>query len=150
MTDIVELLRAECPHDVSGCCREYGCVHQLAADEIERLRAALASKSAPAIDASAGCVEPVAWLRWEWNRTGLKYLVFEKPETLSLSETARGVVYDPLYAAPQQQRQPLTLERICELQADCTYWSEAEQRLRLNAVEFARAVEAAHGIKETK
>lgn len=42
--------------------------------------------------------EPVAWIRWEWNRSGGKSLEFFKPDELSLSDQARGVVYDPLYA----------------------------------------------------
>lgn len=49
---------------------------------------------------------PVAWIRWEWNRTGSKSLVFDRPAKLSLSEEARGVVYDPLYAAPSAQAEP--------------------------------------------
>ncbi len=54
----------------------------------ERLRRVQAEKSRG---------KPAAWVRWEWNRSGAKSLVFEKPDQLSLSEEARGVVYDPLY-----------------------------------------------------
>jgi hypothetical protein len=108
------------------------------------------SKSAPGIDASAGCVEPVAWrarIGSQWFHGGDKLALVN---ALSVMTDGEIEAVEPLFAAAPQQRQPLTLERICELQADCMYWSEAEQRLRLNAVEFARAVEAAHGIKETK
>lgn len=79
--------------------------------EIHRLRAALKGpdgyetwqEAATAerirrVKAEKALGEPVAWVRWEWNRTGAKSLVFEKPDQLSLSEEARGVVYDPLYS----------------------------------------------------
>jgi hypothetical protein len=49
---------------------------------------------------AALAADPAAWVRWEWNRTGSKSLVFEKPAELSLSEEARGVVYDPLISKP--------------------------------------------------
>ena len=79
--------------------------------EIHRLRAALQGPDGYAtwqeaataervrrVRAEKARGEPVAWVRWEWNRTGAKSLVFEKPDQLSLSEEARGVVYDPLYS----------------------------------------------------
>lgn len=56
---------------------------------------------------------PVAWIRWEWNRTGSKSLVFDRPAKLSLSEEARGVVYDPLYAAPSAQAEPQKPSLMC-------------------------------------
>ena len=48
--------------------------------------------------------EPVAWIRWEWNRSGLRSLTFSKPDEMPLAEEATGVVYDPLYtSSPAQQ-----------------------------------------------
>jgi hypothetical protein len=59
-------------------------------------------------DAMQAAAQPVAWIRWEWNRSGSRSLVFEKPGELSLAEEATGVVYDPLYAAtpPAGERSP--------------------------------------------
>ena len=99
--------------------------------------------------------EPVAWVRWEWNRSGLKSLVFKKPEELSLAETATGVVYDPLYTSPPAQeivcstglchyRKPLEGKHIRAL------WEQESKPERSTAhffTAFARAIEAAHGIK---
>lgn len=48
--------------------------------------------------------EPVAWIRWEWNRSGLRSLTFSKPDELPLAEEATGVVYDPLYTSSPAQR----------------------------------------------
>jgi hypothetical protein len=114
-------------------------------DEIHTLRDALASKSAPGIDASAGCVEPVAWI----NPDSLAFLHAAGSREASANVwiyRAQSVGVVPLYAATQQ-RQPLTDEQILEIGVECGVieenWSEAE-------IEFARAVEAAHGIKETK
>ena len=66
---------------------------------------------------------PSAWIRWEWNRSGAKSLVFEKPNELSLREEATGVVYDPLFAAPQaapQQAEPLSDEQAQRVRAVLT------------------------------
>jgi hypothetical protein len=68
--------------------------------EVERLKAVVSNPQ------PKGTPEPVAWIRWEWNRTGGKSLEFFKPDELSLSDEARGVVYDPLYAAPSVSPAP--------------------------------------------
>lgn len=69
--------------------------------------------------------EPVAWIRWEWNRSGSKTVVFEKPATLSLREEAIGVVYDPLYAAPPSAAQAEAASDIDPNEADPgILWSE--------------------------
>ena len=57
-----------------------------------------------------------------------------------------GPVLVPLYIHPPQQRKPLTDEQIIEIGVECGlvqegYWSEA-------SIEFARAIEAAHGSTE--
>ena len=81
--------------------QEYKRGHTTFVEAVEEIEAALAQPQP----------EPVAWVRWEWNRSGLKSLVFEKPEELSLAETATGVVYDPLYTSPPA-RKPLTAREI--------------------------------------
>ena len=148
MDDIVERLRAYRLHPVTA----------EAADEIERLRkeiktaddfsrllvAELESKSAPAIDASAGCVEPVAWLR-------------HRDQWLALADGGVfGHGWTPLYAAAPPQRQPLSDEEIDTLYETCLgptgfggHENDTPERV-FDVHKFARAVEAAHGIKETK
>jgi len=106
MTDIVERLRAYSLHPVTA----------EAADEIERLRAALASKSAPAIDASAGCVEPVSgWLEaavaWEvcasihetWAKGKDALYKTRHADFVRHADDARKK-----HAAPQQRGEPVT------------------------------------------
>ena len=47
-------------------------------------------------------VQPVAWLRDEWNGTGMRSVQLKAPpQELPLREQAIGVIYTPLYAAPQ-------------------------------------------------
>lgn len=80
-------------------------IHRLRAavqgpDGYETWQQAAVAERVRRVRAEKSLGEPVAWVRWEWNRTGSKSLVFEKPAQLSLSEEARGVVYDPLYAPP--------------------------------------------------
>jgi hypothetical protein len=105
--------------------------------EIIRLRDALASKSAPGIDASAGCVEPVAWECRTGHGIGWRG---DKPPDHLLP------FWRPLYAAPQQ-RQPLG-----EMEIDAIRAKQGTGIHRRLYVETVRAVEQAHdiGIKETK
>lgn len=96
-----ERLRAWTPSVVH---EPFGLLHN-AADEIDR-QAAYAEQQSRELTKlhnelkALKAQEPVAWIRWEWSRTGSKSLVFEKPSELSLSEEARGVVYEPLVASP--------------------------------------------------
>jgi len=54
---------------------------------------------------------------------------------------------EPVYTTPQQ-RKPLTDERIDEMWAQhCVVWKRINKTL-INPIVFARAIEAAHGIKE--
>ena len=57
-----------------------------------------------------------------------------------------------LYAAPvaaqPQQAKPLSEEQVFALIEENTEWKPAAGVYRLNEVEFARAIEAAHGIKD--
>ena len=49
-----------------------------------------------------------------------------------------------LYTSPPAQRKPLTDEQIEDIWADCPIdWDD-----QINILTFARAIEAAHGIKE--
>ena len=119
---------------------------------------AAAPEASPAPQAeSVEQAQPVAWLKWEWNRTGQKSLVFERPAELSLSEQARGVVYDPLYASPPKaEAQPLTDEQILAcvrsvglpqpmgLTRDRGPYEVTEPSYFLQLL--VRAIEAAHGI----
>ena len=151
MTDITWHLRVACGHDSRSV---DGCVTCEAADEIERLRAeiaalsgrftkaelqvmnaeaALASKSAPEIDASAGCVEPYGVVTKSKN-TG-QHFFYRWPDPPYLDNASECVT---VYAAPQQ-RQPLPAHEIVTMYAECPR-SDSEM------IDFARAVEQAHGI----
>jgi len=63
------------------------------------------------------------------------------------ASTVQDYATAAVQAALAQQRQPLSDKQILEIGVECGVieenWSEAE-------IEFARAVEAAHDIKETK
>jgi len=88
--------------------------------------------------------EPVAWIRYEWKRTGGKTLEWERPEKLSVREEAIGVEYEPLYAAPPPARKPLTDEQIEEVTVNMNRNLTGFRGWSLK--EFARHIEAAHGI----
>jgi hypothetical protein len=80
--------------------------------------------------------EPVAWLH-PANATCV---------TTDPSAYARGI---PLYTSPPAQRKPLTDEQIWrEYQARWPFHPAEEPRLAADLVTFARAIEAAHNIKE--
>ena len=53
---------------------------------------------------------------------------------------------DKVYTTPQQ-RKPLTDEQIKDVASPCMWWVR-EQDILDAAIELARAIEAAHGIKE--
>jgi hypothetical protein len=134
LTDIVERLRDK---SQALLCPELDHI----ADEIIRLRAALASKSAPVIDASAGCVEPVGHVHREGKRADGKPWMAAYFAQDGTNDLPDGM---PLYAAPQQ-RQPLTDEQYQAIsdETGCIITGRLKDAI-------ARAVEAAHGIKETK
>lgn len=88
--------------------------------------------------------EPVAWrVRWPKMGGGYVWLMNDAP---LMAE--HGFVNEPLYATPPQ-RKPLTDEAIATV-----YWGATGQSLRpqdnVLAHNFARAIEAAHGIKGTE
>jgi hypothetical protein len=113
---------------------------------VEQARAALASNSAPGIDTSAGCVEPVAWMKPE-GELGFPDVVTERFRARAPLSCQHCTI--PLYAAPQQ-RQPLSEVEIATLRDGAMRWNAMQGCNTLDALDFARAVEAAHGIKETK
>lgn len=78
--------------------------------------------------------EPIAWL-WQWLSDGCR--------TLAWSPARNPAIFDiPLFAVPDatpirslQPSTPLTTEQVWALARDKSSW-----------LEFARAIEAAHGI----
>jgi hypothetical protein len=108
--------------------------------EVIDLRAALAEQDVSLIDEGkkAEPQEPVAW--------GIPNIYGEIYDVISPDEHARmpGQYTVPLYAAPQPRREPLTDEQI---EALLVNWPEDG----IAFLDFARAIEAAHGITgETK
>jgi hypothetical protein len=77
--------------------------------------------------------EPVAWMVWGDNN--VPSLTFTKP--------ADKYVFDALC----RRLFPLTDEQIKDVANSCMWWVR-EQDILDDAIEFARAIEAAHGIKE--
>jgi len=139
-----------------------------ARDEIKRLKEQLAKQEQRSVSEQRG--EPVAWHVQEWSGTGKKFLTFDAPpETPSLRDEVVNPVWKPLVfadttppqgearglsqqPAPQRsedttQKKPLTDEAIATV-----YWGATGQSLRpqdnVLAHKFAKAIEAAHGIKE--
>ena len=98
---------------------------QIGREAITALRAALAQQAEP--------VEPVAWM-------------LPGSDSIITAETKayRGMLAEnwtlPLYAAPPQ-RKPLTLEEIYHATGHCGV-------SKYTAINIARAIERAHGIKE--
>ena len=82
--------------------------------------------------------EPVAWVRWEWNRSGLRSLTFSKPAELPLAEEATGVVYDPLYTSPPA-RKPLTRQQVKEMMVENGY-DQASPQERADFINGLRMV----------
>ena len=78
----------------------------------------------------AQAAEPVAWLDpWTGTKVTTDYDAYGK----------HGI---PLYTAPQPvAREPLTPERLREIERMCVYANTA------TLIDFARAIERAHGIK---
>jgi hypothetical protein len=88
--------------------------------------------------------EPVAWvnihtLQWLHERKHIKKLPART--TTMLGADSDSDLMTPLYLAPQPQRQPLTDEEIESINVRL---AGSRDLARL----FARAIEAAHGIKE--
>ena len=92
-------------------------------------------------DAPAVAGEPVAWL--STDSIGERYLCFTKPND---SDPARPLVFGDTTPQPTQAQAgavPLTDEQLAEMMRET--WGCASIAPR-HALEFARAVERAHGI----
>ena len=94
--------------------------------------------------------EPVAWLVYAKGSRRYFTLTFDVDK---VPEIYKGGAAVPLYTSPPAQRKPLTDEQIAkEVEAELTHYWNGEYidttgaRDQLTA--FARAIEAAHGIKE--
>lgn len=81
--------------------------------------------------------EPVAWIEHDWSGSGQRRLSFERREPTVRDDVVRPV-WTPLYTPPPA-RKPLTDEQIDALVLD-------EEGLPTSHLEFARAIERAHGI----
>ena len=93
--------------------------------------------------------EPVAWIEHEWSGTGLKHLHFERREP-TLRDEVVNPVWTPLYTSPPAQRKPLTYVDLRRIANQCGLGAnEVSARTQATADNYARAIEAAHGIKET-
>jgi hypothetical protein len=103
-------------------------------EAIEALRAALSQPQA----------EPVAWMyhgiRFDGTQHDRASLIW-RPEYMDAMSASKGVQAAPLYTHPapaQAEPRPLTDAALWEM------WVESPS----DVLRFARAVEAAHGIKE--
>ena len=92
-----------------------------------------------------GLTEPVAWGVFESNLHDMFFTQSEAQEMAKLKGTHAEV--RPLYAAPPQ-RKPLSDEEIYSLADSLEIWNEDDEEWILDPNTFARAIEAAHGIKE--
>lgn len=90
--------------------------------------------------------EPVAFIHWPINDSPRLVWYIQKAPNDAILKTSEGPQPDvKLYAAPQPAvREPLTDGQIAELMRDT--WGCASVAPR-HALEFARVVERAHGIK---
>ena len=80
--------------------------------------------------------EPVAWRAWFDADNSAKWLFTLWPE-----EEHPSFDWQPLYTTPPQ-RKPLTKSQVLDL------WEQTYVQRGSTGIEFARAIEAAHGIKE--
>ena len=100
---------------------------------MQELRAALAEPEQ----------EPVAWRTFD-GEGGYDYRTYEDNEDYAAEWAKRNPQHvgwvEPLFTAPPQ-RMPLTDDAIWQIATHCTFGGD------LHADKFARAIEAAHGIK---
>lgn len=90
--------------------------------------------------------EPVAWM-YEWNGRTHITTADQRPIEHAHPHFKKS---KPLYAAPQPHRQPLTEDQLRDALRQCPHDTAENLRVRwLYAKDFARAVEAAHGIGGT-
>jgi hypothetical protein len=110
----------------------HGMIQQRLQEEIDELREYIEAKQEQRSD-SEQLGEPVAWM----STCDVGFYKSEFGDTPTV----------PLYTTPQPAQKPLTDEAIATV-----YWGATGQSLRpqdnVLAHNFARAIEAAHGIKE--
>ena len=82
--------------------------------------------------------EPVAWL-YQYKPAGTRFVTLEMASAINHQQVRET----PLYTSPPAQRKPLTDEEIENIQFATTGDNHIDR-----ARNFARAIEAAHGIKE--
>ena len=102
----------------------------LRGDEIERLTAQLKEPEQ----------KPVAWIKEGWGPDCGPYIEFYRDDEMGWRDRKEWM---PLYTTPPK-RKPLTDEQIVDTWADCP----ADHDDTINVLTLARAIEAAHGIKE--
>ena len=127
-----KLMRFESDSWELGSCR-------VAGQAIKALREALAEQLAQQ--------EPVAWMFEDDEDNGHKTFRQTPPSPEAVAYLAKWnrPAWVPLYTSPPAQRKPLTDEQIAEMMMQT--WGCASIAPR-HAPAFARAIEAAHGIKE--
>lgn len=81
--------------------------------------------------------EPVAWMKEGWGPDCGPYIEFYRDDEMGWRDRKE---WTPLYTKPQPAQKPLTDEQITEI-----FSTTKGLDFYLN---FARAIEAAHGIKE--
>jgi len=110
--------------------------------DLDTLKAAYASLSGSLAQPEQ---EPVAWRTFdgEGNYDFLEYEANEsyRDEYIKCNGTKYASWVDPLYTTPPQ-RKPLTDEEIAKA------WAQSKGDILMRLKPFARAIEAAHGIKE--
>lgn len=89
---------------------------------------------------AAQSAEPVAWAIFTDAGNARMWTTFQ-PHIQKLAD-AEDLTVTPLYLAPQPQRQPLTDEQIDDIWAGVSDPSRDE----IDMIEFARAIEQAHGV----
>jgi hypothetical protein len=81
--------------------------------------------------------EPVAWMKEGWGPDCGPYIEFYRDDEMGWRDRKE---WTPLYTTPQPAQKPLTDEQIYDMYN--------EPRSDAEMLAFARAIEAAHGIKE--
>jgi hypothetical protein len=85
--------------------------------------------------------EPVAWRAPNWGHSDDEWVYRDFDDPVLIADGKPSPNNEPLYTSPPAQRKPLTDEEIIKC------WGQVSGT-RYGYVAFARAIEAAHGIKE--
>lgn len=95
-----------------------------------------------AMRAQIGQGEPVAW-KWKNKKTAREGVYVEDPREVGVNMLHPDYEWTPLYTHPAPQQKPLTDEQIDALYID----HRGDGGPTAICEQFARAIEAAHGIK---